>query len=411
MSSSLPPEIFDLIVDHLCDERAVLSACCTVSKSWVPRARKNLFFCVRFESEACVQSWMKTFPDPSSSPAHHTRVLVLRWYEATTAASTHARPWVRSFCHIVELQVITYRRVSYLPFLGLSPILKSLSLNHSFISAKEVLNLICTFPLLENLRLHSHSDGIDTVTDGWDAPSHSPKLTGTLHLSGRIRSVASLLLRLPNGLRSSKIAITCSVQDAGSIHDLIFKCSDTLQSLCIGYHSSCAFFLQPRWWRRTLPSIIARNTFPVPPPTDLSNLTRLKNVEFQIYGPNTQWITDSLQTAKSKNLRQITIYPIPASGEPVHQEWLDLDSLLAQLWTSRSVLPKIVFPERFGMGGLAHLAPTLFPKLTSRGVEPVMCHASFEGECDAGTTIELDSRTIGMRVCSYCLVFSEDSSF
>ena len=39
---SLPPEILDLIVGHLCDKTA-LKTCCIVSKSWVPRNRAYLF--------------------------------------------------------------------------------------------------------------------------------------------------------------------------------------------------------------------------------------------------------------------------------------------------------------------------------------------------------------------------------
>ena len=48
MSCTLPPEILDLIIDHLHDEPATLKTCCVVSKSWVPRTRKHLFALVEF---------------------------------------------------------------------------------------------------------------------------------------------------------------------------------------------------------------------------------------------------------------------------------------------------------------------------------------------------------------------------
>ena len=48
MSISLPPEIFDLIVEHLREERTTLKVCCVVAKSWVPRARRHLFTRVEF---------------------------------------------------------------------------------------------------------------------------------------------------------------------------------------------------------------------------------------------------------------------------------------------------------------------------------------------------------------------------
>ena len=37
MSCPLPPEILDLIVDHLCVEQTTLNACPLVSKLWIPR--------------------------------------------------------------------------------------------------------------------------------------------------------------------------------------------------------------------------------------------------------------------------------------------------------------------------------------------------------------------------------------
>jgi hypothetical protein len=55
----------------------------------------------------------------------------------------------------------------------------------------------------------------------------------------------------------------------------------------------------------------------------------------------------ALQTVESKNLQQITIhYPTILTGtieEAVHQaqEWQELDRLLVQFWTSRSIRPKI----------------------------------------------------------------------
>ena len=43
-----PPEIVDLIIDHLHDQPATFKTCCVVSKSWVPRTRKQLFSHVEF---------------------------------------------------------------------------------------------------------------------------------------------------------------------------------------------------------------------------------------------------------------------------------------------------------------------------------------------------------------------------
>ena len=74
----------------------------------------------------------------------------------------------------------------------------------------------------------------------------------------------------------------------------------------------------------------------------------------------------TLQTIKTKNLRQITIYSYGCYNQwEGVGEWHDLDCLLVELWTSHAALPKFVCKDR-----LRELAPSLLPELTSRGVKP-----------------------------------------
>ena len=129
MSRPLLPEILDLIIDHLHNERTTLKGCCTVSKSWVPRARKHLFARLAFGTfESRIESWMKAFPDPSNSPAHHARTLMIIGVHLATAASTNVGRWIQSFRSITHLHVDIIadyddgdRLVSLVPFHGLSP--------------------------------------------------------------------------------------------------------------------------------------------------------------------------------------------------------------------------------------------------------------------------------------------------
>lgn len=112
----------------------------------------------------------------------------------------------------------------------------------------------------------------------------------------------------------------------------------------------------------------------VPPPLDLSGITKLKNLELRWGDPNIQWIVMSLSTVKSESLQQITItiglyasfiHPVEAS---TNREWRDLDHLLIQLWTSRSILPRIKYQKRNGEDKVGELLSELLPKLASRGV-------------------------------------------
>jgi hypothetical protein len=235
MSPSLPPEILDLIVDHLHDEPTTLKACCVVSKSWIHRPRSHLFSRVEFcAPKSHLELWKKTFPDPSNSPAHHTRSLIIRGIPTVTAADVDAGGWIHTFHNLVHLYLESPRweGVSLVPFHGISATLRSLCLIRT---SSDVLDLICSFPLLEDLALIGPSRG----SDAWNIPPTSPKLTGFLDLSmfgGMGRPSAHRLLSLPNGLHFTKIRVTLD-EGSDSVMDLVSRCSDTLESISV-FHST-----------------------------------------------------------------------------------------------------------------------------------------------------------------------------
>ena len=245
MSASLPPEILDLIVDHLHDDAITLQASCLVSKSWVPRARRYLFASVELHSTfgRVVDSWTALFPDPQNSPTQYTRILVIDGLPALTAVTTVALPWIHRFRHLVEMSVTTLGWVDTAASLtqlhGLSPTLRSLSLRCKSLPLSEAFNLICSFPLLENLTL-LHDNSWNN-SDEPAPPSTSPKFTGSLNLNGGNPSIIRRLLRLPNGLHFSEIAVSRPADDAKLTVELVSRCSDTLESLCIRYLPSGAF--------------------------------------------------------------------------------------------------------------------------------------------------------------------------
>jgi len=313
MSSPFPPEILDLIVDPLHNEPAALKTCCAVSKSWVPRSRKLLFASVEFRAYGpTVESWMNTFPDPLNSPTHYTRTL--RILDIWPAAPANC---LRAFRNIVRLKIAISiwieDQAPFVPFHGLWPDLRSLHLGLIPVPPSEVPSLVCSFPLLEDLALRYIDHRNDS--DGWNTPSASPKLTGSLELEAMrgICSTVRRLLDLPNG----------------------------------------------------------------PPPTssfDLSTATKLKDLVFQCTWRVTQWITMALRTIKSENLQRIALQPRAATfvdtiPEPIHQqEWEELDRLLVQFWISHSIRPQFT---RWIVGFGARprdIALGLMPELARRGL-------------------------------------------
>ena len=244
MSSSLPPEILDLIVDHLHDEPTALKACSIVSKPWVSRARAHLFADIKFSPiTSPIESWTRVFPDPSNSPAHCARNLSIGTTSISlfSTRSTDARKWICSFHLVTSLKVYIHDDNCLIPLAqlhGFSPVLESLVLVYSSPPPSAVFNLICSFPSLEDLSLVSLAE--HEAEGGWTIPSTSPKLTGTLALrmDGGIQPDVRWLLDLPGGLHFSSMSIKCLDRDTELTAELVLGCSDTLEALHINYCSS-----------------------------------------------------------------------------------------------------------------------------------------------------------------------------
>ena len=244
MSCPFPPEILDLVVNDLHDQRDALLACGTVSKSWVPRTRRHLFARVEFGSpESSIESWIKTFPDPSNSPTHYTQSLVVANAQLVTVADMGVGRWIRAFHNIVHLYVAIRNsqlddggQVSLVPFYGLSPAVKSLHLYSITPCHTEVFSLLCSFPLLEDFALDACRGRI--WPDKWETPLTSPRLTGSLKLGGLMEGgagpIARRLLDLPGGLNFTKIVSAGACEDDfRATADLVSRCSGTIESLTI----------------------------------------------------------------------------------------------------------------------------------------------------------------------------------
>ena len=245
-SRPLPQEILDLIIDHLCAERTTLHACCLVSKSWIPRTRKHLFAYIQFNptDRPMIQSWKRTFPDPSNSPAHYVSTLSLHGIHANTLTDLGAGSWIRSFNCVgtlhAGLKFSVLGQVSLVQLHGFLPTLKSLYLSLTNIPLSEVFNLVCSFPLLEDLELFTYGSASDI--DDWDPPSTSPKLTGFLQLGLGLPPFARRLCDLPGGLRFSKMKLWCD-NDVASTMDLVSRCSSTLESFTVYCNIASTFTL------------------------------------------------------------------------------------------------------------------------------------------------------------------------
>ena len=237
----IPLKLFDDIIDLLHDDPKTLKACCLVSKSWVPRSRKYLFEVVKIKSSKRLKAWKKIFSDPATSPAHHTRSLELYPTHLIAAEDGEDGSWIKSFTKVVRLvwlknmeAEVLEQITPFVPFPTL-PSVKYLSITCINISSLEVLQLICSFPLLEDLEIASYKLGIDDIDGSTPRPSTLALLAGTLTLDRGVVHAAGLLLHLQAGLRFRKIVLnTRDAEDLAIGMAVVEQCRDTLERIQIG---------------------------------------------------------------------------------------------------------------------------------------------------------------------------------
>jgi len=224
---SLPPEIFDHIID-LVDNFRTLQACSLVAKSWVCRSRMRLFRDVVLFSH---RRWQKVMPIGDTSPAIYTRTLTL------AQGNTPWGRWINTdnlypfFSHLRD-----FRNVENLILDGWVPSgfseggfkkyfghfgehVRSLELGGERMSPDSFLFFLGLFPNLEDLSVKERVEGGKTSR----VPAVSPQLSGRLTIRVHTASIFSTLCKLP--LRFREI---CLQEHQHDYQELITACAETL---------------------------------------------------------------------------------------------------------------------------------------------------------------------------------------
>ena len=390
--SNLPHELLDHIVDLLHDNQTPLRNCCLVSKSWVARTRRHLFAEVVFQTMMSLESWKKTFPDPSTSPARYVKALSIGYPQVVTAPDAEAGRWMAAFSRVECLELGGQNlhargwEVAFVLFHGFSPVVKSIRMKWSSLPFLRFLYLILTFPLLEDLAMiNCHNEPpIDGDYSDWSStvvqsPS-SPTFTGSLELllRGGMGLIADRLLSLPNGICFRKLTLSWfREEDVSLTVALVERCSRTLESLDISCNSCGTSTGHLCLYTDNLLLFLgqSRSSF------NLSKATKLSDAVFRLGSLNVEWVILALQTAgdEHQDLRRISI-DVPsyltrihpdiraAIGEGTFGQWLDLDSLLVHLWESRSIRPSVIRTWTGGNQAVGDCIGSLLPEMMKRGM-------------------------------------------
>ena len=229
-------EIFDEILDYLAADSdfGSLQSCALVSKRWVPSCRRHLFHTIVFSSEDMAR-WLKMFPLPEKSPAHHVREL---------------RVWIGGYSHVPE-EFFKYTpwfvnadRMILLGNGGVPPLrtpslwrlpqsVTSLTINTSVVTLVQIRDIIAKLPNLDDLSL-----------SGYLVPDPGRALVGAgTTLKGRFggklllrndcadNDLMNMLLEIASGLRFTAVHIRCGGECILTTVRLVEACSKTLVKL------------------------------------------------------------------------------------------------------------------------------------------------------------------------------------
>jgi len=240
----LPTEILDLIVNLLHGDKKALRSCSLASRSWVERARRELFFQVEFYNMSHPYLWQETFQDSTTTPARYTKRLILN---QPISFGIPDLAWIRTFSAVRDFMVGTPVDPSL--FYNFSPV-ERIYVSCSSMSASDIVNLALSFPLLRDLIVYIY-DTILSEDSGWGRfnlpprvplPSNLPTLAGTLTLKARsgLRCITPMLLSQQGDLRVQSLVLTIENNEDNRIAaEELIKCCSSVKSLVI---RSCMAF-------------------------------------------------------------------------------------------------------------------------------------------------------------------------
>ena len=242
----IPQEIIDEILDHLAtDGSKLLKSCSLVSKSWVPSCRRHLFHTVAF-SRKNIPRWLRIFPVPEESPAHHVRCLwfVVRGYEDTPKKFFEHASWFTNV-EQVTLKAGGARLDKPLraSFSRLPPSVTSLTVSGDTASLGQIRDIMAQLPNLDDLSLSGRMGVTDDKTLVGIGAALRGRFGGKLELIRGYESedVMNMLLEVPTGLNFTEVLIDGRNECLFSTVRLAEACSKTLVKLSYNISFHCKY--------------------------------------------------------------------------------------------------------------------------------------------------------------------------
>jgi len=255
----IPQDIIGEISDILATDSDFqsLQSCALISKSWVHPCRRHLFRIVVFTSR-CAARWVKTFPEPKNSPAHHVRDLRV-WIGGADCVPDKFFEYIPRFTDVERMALWGHGSVglSLRPSLWMLPqSVTSLAVDATGFTLVQVWEIMARLPNLDNLSL----SGSYTPIRGSVLPEIGTSLKG--RFGGKLlvcggyasKDVMDALSAILSGLCFTQVEIFCGRSSLLSAVRLAEACSKTLVKLSqvVYFFGQSHPFFRSSWFQRMM---------------------------------------------------------------------------------------------------------------------------------------------------------------
>ncbi|KAJ7045751.1 hypothetical protein C8F04DRAFT_1249133 [Mycena alexandri] len=229
----LPAEVAELIIDR-CDHLGALSCCSLVCKAWHTRARFCLFSGpVKVVGTTKIEAFVATLQNPLCSLHPYVHSLSIYDWSNSRPLLNYVIPALVGLSNLTSLDIDIEKALladeANALFCTHFRSIRHLTLRIIFATCADAVNLVCSFPLLETLRLHSRWIG--------SSPPPIASLPVNLHtldLGCFLYDVLNWLLSCPPSAAISSVHLRdVSVRDLETVFQYVRFVATTLKSLII----------------------------------------------------------------------------------------------------------------------------------------------------------------------------------
>ncbi|KAJ6594075.1 hypothetical protein B0H19DRAFT_48640 [Mycena capillaripes] len=196
---ALPAEVAELIIDR-CEHKPTLSSCSLVCKAWHARARFHLFSApikvVDVPGVPRVKAFVATLRHPLCTIHPYIHSLSIRQPSSNASLLNPVIPVLVELSNLTYLEIVAENALlsdeSQALFRAHFMSVRHLLLRMTFATCADAVALVCSFPLLETLRLHARWIG--------SSPPPAVSLPPNLHaldLDGLLDDILAWLLSCP----------------------------------------------------------------------------------------------------------------------------------------------------------------------------------------------------------------------